>query len=110
IQFDEQLHHVGRVIEVNWRATKVQTLDEVEVIIPNATLAQAPIRNFSKPHAYSRRSVFVTAPYHVPTRQVQRLILDAISDAAGVLRQPPPSVVTHAFTESGVEYWIRYFT
>src|SRR5262249_47572296 len=41
IQFDTDPKHIGRVIEINWRATKVLTLDEVEVIVPNATLAKS---------------------------------------------------------------------
>jgi CRP-like cAMP-binding protein len=38
------------------------------------------------------------------------VILAAIGDAWGVLKQPPPSVVTFAFDDRGVQYWVRYFT
>src|SRR5262249_22593961 len=38
IQFDADPKHIGRVVEINWRATRVMTLDEVELIVPNATL------------------------------------------------------------------------
>lgn len=110
IQFDEHPHHIGEVIEVNWRVTKVITLDKVEVTIPNGVLAQSPIRNFTKPLRYSRRSVYVVAPYDVPPRKVAEIIENAIIGAYGVLEQPPPNVVTNAFTERGVEYWVRFFT
>jgi small-conductance mechanosensitive channel len=110
IQFDADPAHIGRVVEANWRATKVVTLDEVEVTVPNGTLGQGFITNFTRPRAYSRRSVYVHAPYDVPPQQVHRLILAAIADAWGVLREPPPSVVTHAFDERGVQYWVRFFT
>jgi small-conductance mechanosensitive channel len=49
IQYDTNPAHIGRVVEINWRATKVITLDEAYVIIPNGQLAQASIRNFTKP-------------------------------------------------------------
>ncbi len=110
IQFDEHSNHVGEVCEINWRATKVVTLDKVYVTIPNLELARAPIRNFTKPERYSRRSIFVVAPYEVPSETVREVILDAIADAWGVLKDPPPSVVTYDFNERGVEYWIRVFT
>jgi CRP-like cAMP-binding protein len=110
IQFDEHLYHVGEVLEINWRATKVLTLDKVEVIIPNSELAQAPIRNFTKPQEYSRRSIFVVAPYDVPPRKVHEVILEAVGGAWGVLEFPAPSVVTNDFNERGVEYWVRVFT
>jgi len=110
IQYDGNPAHIGRVVEVNWRATKVITLDEAYVIIPNGQLAQASIRNFTKPDRWSRRSLFVVTPYAVPPQRVQAIILEAIRGSFGVLEQPPPSVVTNAFTERGVEHWIRLFT
>jgi len=110
IQYDPNPAHVGRVVEINWRATKVLTLDEAHVIIPNGQLAQASIRNFTKPDPWSRRSLFVVTPYDVPPQRVQALILDAIRGSFGVLERPAPSVVTNAFTERGVEHWVRLFT
>jgi len=110
IQFDADAKHVGRVIEINWRATKVVTLDEVEVIVPNATLAKAPITNFTKPQLASRRSLFVYAPADAPPHLVRTTILTALEGSLGVLAQPPSSVVTNAFIDGNVEYWVRFFT
>lgn len=110
IQFDADMKHIGEVIEVNWRATKVLTLDLVYVIIPNSFLSQASITNFSAPTKCSRRSLYVTAPYSVPPERVRSLILDALHGTPSVLEDPAPSVVTNAFTERGVEYWVRIFT
>ena len=110
IQFDAEQKHIGRVLEINWRATKVLTLDEVEIIVPNGTLAKAPITNYTKPSPVSRRSIYVHTPYDVPPATVQETILAAIFDAPGVVRDPPPSVVTNLFADNGVEYWVRFFT
>jgi small-conductance mechanosensitive channel/CRP-like cAMP-binding protein len=110
IQFDQIPGHIGQVIEINWRATKVVTLDAVEIIIPNATLGQGHIVNFTKPRKFSRRSLYIHAPYDVPPQRVQQIILDALEGAWGVLTDPPPSVVTHGFDERGVQYWVRLFT
>ena len=110
IQYDANPAHVGRVVEINWRATKVITLDEAYVIIPNGQLAQASIRNFTKPEPWSRRSLYVIAPYEVSPQRVQSIILDAIRGSFGVLEKPAPSVVTNDFKERGIEYWVRLFT
>lgn len=109
IQFDADPRQIARVVEINWRATKLMTQEEVEVIVPNSTLAQAPIRNYTKPEKHSRRSIFVNVPFDIPTRRVHTMLVHAVADAWGVLRHPAPTVVTHAFTDSGVEYWIRFF-
>ena len=110
IQYDDNPAHVGKVVEINWRATKVITLDLAYVIIPNGQLAQASIRNFTKPDPWSRRSLFITAPYEVPPQRVQAIMLEAIRGSFGVLDEPPPSVVTNAFNDRGIEYWVRLFT
>jgi small-conductance mechanosensitive channel/CRP-like cAMP-binding protein len=110
IQFDGDKTHIGRVIEINWRATKVITLDEVEVIVPNATLAKAPIVNFSKPTRTARRSLYVYVPPDAPPHVVHRTILEALAGSFGVLADPAPTVVTNAFVDGNVEYWIRFFT
>jgi small-conductance mechanosensitive channel len=110
IQFDVEKTHIGRVIEINWRATKVITLDDVEVIVPNATLAKAPIVNFTKPTRTSRRSLYVYASVDVPHHVVQRAILDALAGSLGVAPHPAPSVVTNGFVDGNVEYWVRLFT
>jgi small-conductance mechanosensitive channel/CRP-like cAMP-binding protein len=110
IQYDTNPAHIGRVVEVNWRATKVLTLDEAYVIIPNGQLAQASIRNFTKPDRWSRRSLYVVTPYDVPPQRVQAIILEAIKGSFGVLEHPAPSVVTNDFKERGIEHWVRLFT
>lgn len=110
IEFDVHSYHIGKVLEINWRATRVITLDKVEVIIPNSMLANAPIRNFTKPLQHSRRSIFVVTPYDVPTGLARKIMLEAVADAWGVLKDPPPSIVTNKFNERGVEHWVRIFT
>jgi small-conductance mechanosensitive channel len=110
IQYDQNPAHVGRVVETNWRATTVVTLDEATVTIPNAQLAQASIRNFTRPEPWSRRSLYVVTPYDVPPQRVQEIILDALRGSFGVLEHPAPSVVTSDFKERGVEHWVRLFT
>jgi small-conductance mechanosensitive channel/CRP-like cAMP-binding protein len=110
ISFDAEAKHVGRVVEINWRATKMITLDQVEVTVPNGTLAKASIVNYTKPTSVSRRSLYVYTPADVPPHVVQRAILEALPGSFGIVREPPPSVVTNAFVEGNVEYWVRFFT
>jgi small-conductance mechanosensitive channel/CRP-like cAMP-binding protein len=109
IQFDDDNDHIGEVIEINWRATRIQTIDRVEVIVPNGTLAKAAIRNYSKPTRLTRRHVTVSAPQETPPARVHRLLLEAVSQVDGVRPQPPPDVQTIQFSERGLEYRVRYF-
>jgi small-conductance mechanosensitive channel/CRP-like cAMP-binding protein len=109
IQFDADPLHIGQVMEINWRATKVLTTDKVEIIIPNGVLGQAPIVNYTKPEKWLRRAVLVNAPNDVPPERVHRIILAALVGAKGVLERPAPSVVTHNFDDRGVQYRVRFY-
>lgn len=110
IQYAEDVNTIGRVVEINWRATKVMTRDEHEVVIPNGPLARAPLRNFTKPTPVGRRSLYVVLPHSVTPAYVQRTIAESLRGIPNVLNEPSPSVVTHAFEPRGVQYWIRYYT
>ena len=109
IRFDDHEERFGEVIEINWRATKLLTLEQVTVVVPNAVLAKAPLMNYTKPSALSLRSVSVTAPMHEPPDRVRALLLDALKSVDGLASAPPPTVVTQDFSERGVRYWVRFF-
>lgn len=110
IQFDPDARQIGQVTEVNWRATTVRTSDLVEVIVPNATLAKQPIRNFSRPSPVSRRTVVVQGAYEISPKRVHDAIEAALVGTPGVLADPPPFVQTRSFADSGVEYAVFFFT
>jgi small-conductance mechanosensitive channel/CRP-like cAMP-binding protein len=99
----------GRVTEVTWRATTVMTLDHVEVILPNATLAKAAIRNYSRPSTVSRRRVVVGVAYAAPPDEVREALTAAAHEVPGVLVAPPPRARTHAFGASAIEYELLFF-
>lgn len=109
IQFDDKREHIGKVKEMSWRATTVVTLDAVEVVVPNSKLAEMPLTNFMRPDLWSRRSVYFVCPYSVPPARVRSIVLQAIEGAKGLKVVPNPTIVTNAFTERGIEYWLRYF-
>ncbi|MRG95351.1 mechanosensitive ion channel family protein [Polyangium spumosum] len=109
IGLDPDPRLIGRVVEINWRATTVLTLDQVELIIPNGVLAKTTIRNFTKPTNIARRLVIVQAPHDVSPRRVEEALLEAVHDVPGILAQPAPNAQTRGFNESGIEYQVGYF-
>ena len=109
IQFDTDPKHIGKVVEINWRATRLVTLDRLELVVPNGLLAKSPLKNFSKPTIVVRRSIYVQAGYETPPPTVQAAIMKALEDAPLVLKEPVPTVVSSEFKESGIEYWVRFF-
>lgn len=99
----------GQVTEINWRATKIVTNDQIELTIPNGMIAKSPIRNYSEPSPVSRRRVQVRGPYDVPPHRVEAALLEAAHDCPGVLAEPAPMTWVSAYAESGIEYSLVYF-
>ncbi|WP_236519768.1 mechanosensitive ion channel family protein [Sandaracinus amylolyticus] len=109
IQLDANDASVGRVVEINWRATKLLTIDNVEITVPNGALARASLRNYSRPLPHVRRAVTITVAPDVPPAEVHRLFEEAVKGSPGVLEQPAPDVVTIGFTDIGVDYRVRFW-
>lgn len=110
IQFNSDERQIGEVIEINWRATKLLTLDRAEVTVPNGLLAKNSLATFTKPTVIARRSVYFAAPYSTPPRRVHEAVMAAMKDVPGVVNDPPPTLVTFKFLENAtIQYWLRYF-
>lgn len=101
---------LGRVLEIGWRATKLRTLDEVDILVPNGSLARHTIRNFTKPTDVSRRSIQLSAAYDAPPERVKAVALSALEGIPDALAHPAPSVVLAGFGDSAVVYTLYYFT
>lgn len=109
INVDTDPRLVGRVIEINWRATTVLTTDQVELIIPNSVLAKSTIHNFTKPTPYSRREIFVQAPYEIPPQRALEALATSTEDVDGICSSPAPTAQLRLFADSGIEYRLTYF-
>jgi small-conductance mechanosensitive channel/CRP-like cAMP-binding protein len=102
--------HTGRVVEISWRATRLQTLDRIMVIIPNTHFTAKPFRNFSLPEPYFRDSFRVVLDHSVTTHQAERILLAAARQVEATQAIPfRPDVRIASFMDRGIEWELRYF-
>lgn len=100
---------IGKVLDMSWRATRLVTVDNTRVIVPNATLAQARINNFHLDSTLQALHVQIpVSPQHPPTVVKQTLTSAALA-AEGVLSDPPPGVRLIAYGEYSVTYDIKFW-
>jgi CRP-like cAMP-binding protein len=100
---------IGRVIEMNWRATKLRTNDQFEVVVPNGLIAKSTFRNYTRPDPVTRRIVDFQGPYTTSPDQIRDIVMAALRGTPGVLASPPARLWLAGFGESGVNYQIVYF-
>lgn len=96
----------GVVQEVGTLATKLVTMRNEEITIPNAVLMSSPIKNYSRKadESGTLAATKVGVGYDTPWRQVHALLLDAASRTHGLRRTPAPVVLQRALGDFYVEY------
>ncbi len=67
----------GKIVDINWRATRLRTRDDTILSIPNSQASESPIENFSAPDRwYWKYFTIHVDPSHPPER-VKKILLDA---------------------------------
>lgn len=99
----------GRVVSTNWRSVTIQGDDRLMLVVPNGVFGRTPFVNFSRPGGSCRRNIYFTIPYDVPPNRVQEAVLAACVDTPNVLADPAPSLLTWAFVDHGIQYWLRFY-
>jgi small-conductance mechanosensitive channel/CRP-like cAMP-binding protein len=99
----------AKVLEMSWRATRMVTVDNTHIIVPNANLAQAQIANYTLISPVQALHVQIAlAPDHPPNRVKAALAAAALA-AEGVLSDPPPAIRLVAYGEYSVTYDIKFW-
>ncbi len=99
----------GRVTDITWRATKIQTKTGNLVIVPNNIVGKEAITNYSEPGAPTRLCVEVGTGYEIPPNLVRDAILAAMSGCSRVLSAPAPDVVLVEFGASALNFRARFW-
>ena len=99
----------GFVKEVNMLCTKVLTIDNKLIIVPNSEAMGGKITNFSSEEL--RRVDFETkAGYSNKFEDVYKAVLQAVADTPTALQDPAPFVRVSGYTDYAVVYTIRVWT
>jgi small-conductance mechanosensitive channel len=102
----------GDIVETSMLVTKIRTIKNVVVSIPNAIVLSSPMVNYS---ALARQDGLilhtgVTIGYDAPWRQVHELLLAAARRTPGIVESPAPFVLQTALNDFYVAYEINAYT
>ncbi len=99
----------AEVIEINWRATRLRTHDDITIEIPHRQMATQTIVNLNRPTRLHAIRISVGLDYSAPPSRVKDVLLHATSNAKGVAPEPKPKVYLKSFGDSSVEYEIKFW-
>src|SRR5471030_1026752 len=99
----------GRVTDIDWRATRLQTSQGSMAVIPNSLAAKAKIINFSRPADMFGLSVCLQVSPHARPQTVIEALERAMQGCRPLLAKPAPNVAFKTSASGGVEYEISGF-
>jgi small-conductance mechanosensitive channel len=100
----------GFVEDIGWRSTRVRTLPNTLVIIPNSKLAESIITNYSLPVPEMSVVIQCGVDYGSDLEKVERVTIDVakqVQEAVpGAMKDFQPFIRYHTFDESNINFSI----
>jgi small-conductance mechanosensitive channel len=102
----------GKITEKTLLITRVITVGNEHVAIPNSKLLAASVTNYSAHHLTDGFALGITATigYDVDWRVVHKLLLDGAAQTEQIATEPAPRVLENSFGNYSVEYELRVWT
>jgi small-conductance mechanosensitive channel len=98
----------GVVEDIDLRNVAVRTYDGLDVFIPNKTVLENPIVNYTRT-PLRRTSLEVGVGYGIDLEEAQRVLVEAIRRVSGVKSLPAPAAWAHEFGDSSVQFTLLFW-
>lgn len=110
LQFGEATPtETGRVVEMNWRAVRMITVQGRTLVYPNHQLTSENFINLSLPERYFRTIKSVVVDFSVPPERAAEILMSAIKATPGLVTSMPPLVRIVEFNKRGVVFSMHFW-
>jgi len=105
---------MGVILDIGIRSTKLKTYDNEVIYIPNGSLANTKIKNFTVPDLTVRVNVNFGVEYGSDPEKVRSVVLDAVKKIDTVIERPTPVVQFLNMADSSLDFvarvWVQNYT
>jgi small-conductance mechanosensitive channel len=105
---------LGDVQDIGLRSTKIKTLDNQLLIIPNSDLCNTILTNQAFPDLRAKGRINIGVAYGSDVERVKELLVATAREVAEVLSDPAPEAFFTAFGESALQmalfFWVDDYT
>ncbi len=105
-----QAGEVSRVKQINMRTSKLETRDNIILIVPNSKLINDIVINWSHIEKKTRFSVEVGVAYGSDVLLVKKILLDCASKHKAIVNNPAPLVRFNDFSDSSLNFQLLFYT
>ncbi|HZV81369.1 MAG TPA: mechanosensitive ion channel domain-containing protein [Geobacteraceae bacterium] len=106
--------HLGDVQDIGLRSTKIKTMDNQLLIIPNSDLCNTILTNHAFPDVRAKARINIGVAYGSDVEQVKTLLVASALESPEVLHDPPPEAFFTSFGDSALQlalfFWVEEYT
>ena len=99
----------GDVTDIGLRSTRIRTLDNRMVIVPNSVISKSLVVNHSYPNSLYRLQNNVGVAYGTDIEKVRQVIIEAVKTVEGVLTDHPVDALFLEFGDSALIFRVRWW-
>ena len=92
----------GTVEQIGTRSTRIRRTDGVHLLVPNSQLLEQTVVNWTLIDHEIRTTIRVGVAYGSPTRTVEKLIYQAITEQGEIKKKPAPLVIFEDFGDNAL--------
>ncbi len=104
---------IGTVEDIGLRSTKIKTIKNEMIIIPNGSLANATLINLALPDPSTRLILNFSVEYGSEPEKVKKVVLEAVSKIDYVVKEPRPEIYFTKMAEFSLDFrlqtWIKTY-
>jgi len=102
-------NRLGKVIEIDWRATRLLSYNRTMFVVPNSKIANSIIENRAEPTSLYGHYFFVHMEPEAPAGLVRRVLLEAVLSSPYVQSDPPPIVYLTKANKRPYQYLVYVY-
>ena len=108
VQIQDDL--IGKVIEIGLRTSKLETRDNIVMVVPNSKFVTDIVINWSHMEKRTRFHIDVGVAYGSDVEKVTRVLLQCAEDIKNVTKSPAPFVRFNDFGDSSLDFQLFFWT
>ncbi len=109
----QELNTWGDVVSIGLRSTRIRTLDNRLVIVPNSSISNNQVVNYTYPDPRYRIQTDIGVAYGTDLRQVRQVITEALKGIEGIIPEKPVDILFLEFGDTAmilrVRWWIESY-
>ncbi|KAA0258519.1 mechanosensitive ion channel [Deferribacter autotrophicus] len=101
--------YVGQITEINWRYTKLKTLDNIFLIIPNNNISSGNLLNYNRPEKEMRILLEIGVSYDTPPDKLKSVVKKVLLSSIHVDKSKDVNVYLKRYNDFSIDYDIAFW-